>query len=157
MAKTDYSGRTVDLLIFQGTSPEGEKLVTLGFQDAGGEVTTGIQKICQTFTILFLTEVGSVPMMPLRGTGFVTAVRQGRLKDESDVQSEFALAAESVKTFLNLEADLLNLPEDETLESALLDRFDRNESTGTLTLYIRITSVAGEAREVFLPISVPIR
>lgn len=153
---TNYSGRSVDLLIFQNTAPAGEKQIYLGF-GTGGELTTGIQKVAQTFTALFLTEVGTVFSQPTLGTDFLTLMRQGALRTESDVQSSFALAAQKVKNVMVQEAIDEELPDDETVSEITLQSYRLDTVTGTLVLYVRLTTVAGANREIYLPVSVPMR
>jgi hypothetical protein len=151
MPSVNYSGRFVDLLIFQNSAPVGETKITLGFGVAG-EVTTGIQKLVQSFALLFLTEQGSVLYAPTLGSEFVTAMRQGLIRDESDVESNFALAVESVRQTLDLAADEEDLPEDETFESAELQSFSLDKASSTLTLVVKVNSAAGSSRELFLPL-----
>jgi len=154
----NYSGRTNDLLIFQGTKPMGEQKISLslGAED-GCEITTGIQKLAQSFTLLFLTEKGSVPSEPTKGSTFVTAVRQQRIRDESDVQAEFNLAVEDVRVTLNLAEDQGDFQDDEKFRGASLTRYNLDEANGLITLYVTVTSAAGISRQIFLPIPVPIR
>lgn len=152
MNVTDYSGRLIDLFIFQNAQPTKEQKIYLGFGTAG-QVTTGIQKLSQTFSILFLTEQGSVPSAPTRGTGFLTAIRQGRIIDESTLQSEFVLAAQLVKNFMALEAEATNPPLDETLADATLKNFILDEGAGKITVYILLTSAAGTSWDLFLPLN----
>jgi hypothetical protein len=154
--KSNYSGRDIDLLIFQGTAVEGDQKIFLGFNPEGGEVTTGIQKLLQTFTILFLTEKGSVPAMPERGTNFLLAVRLGRLNDESDVQAEFSLAVEAIKELFSLDDFNDTLSDDERLDSAELQSVNIDKNGSLLTLQVKVNSLAGDSRDIFLPIPVPI-
>ena len=155
---TNYSGRIIDLLIFQGTKPVGEALIeqALGGED-GGYVTTGIQKLVQSFAILFMTERGTIQYAPDVGTGFITAVRQGSILDEADVQAQFETAREFVQQTLDLEADENELPEDEQFDSAELLSFSLNRAESLLTLYVKINSVAGEDRTVYLPVPLAIQ
>lgn len=154
---TDYTGRSVDLLIFQGLQPAGEALVTLAIGDAG-EVITGIQKLAQSFTSIFLTDVGSIPHDPSIGTTFVEAMRQGRLQDESDLKNEFALAVESVRRQLALGIDSTNPPpDDETFASATLRSFNMDRGASKITLIVELTSAAGASREVIMPVSLAIK
>jgi len=157
MASVNYSGRSVDLFIFQGAIPAGESRISLSFGDNGGEVITGIQKLVQTFTIMFLTERGTVKGHDDVGTEFVTAVRQGRILDEADVKSEFLVASELIQQKLDLEADANALPEDEQLLSTTLLDYTIDRGASKLTMKVRITSVAGESREVFLPVPIAIQ
>lgn len=149
----DYTGRLVDLFIFQQAKLRGEQKLQLGF-GTEGQITTGIQKLAQTFTILFLTEIGSVPQMPARGTSFVTAVRQGRIIDESAVQAEFAVAVDQVRAILDLEAEATNPPPDETFASAVLERFVLDKVASNLILYVLLTSAAGTEHNLFIPLPV---
>lgn len=154
MATTlDYTGRLIDLLIFQNAQPQGDQKIYLGL-GVGGEVTTGIQKMSQTFVILFLTETGSVPMLPLRGSRFITAIRLGKIIDEASLQSEFVLAAESVKRYMAITAEQEGWPDDEILTDIQLTNFSLNKATSTLIIYIQLTSQAGTTHDLFLPLSV---
>ncbi len=73
----DYIGRKVDVLAFQGPVPVGEVLLTqsLALEGTGGMVTTGINFLAQRFLIELLTERGSIPHWPIRGTTFMTEIR----------------------------------------------------------------------------------
>ena len=158
MASVDYTGRAVDLFIFKGSTPAGEAEITLSWDgDEGGFVTTGIQKLVQSFLLLFITERGSVPHKENIGTGFVTSLRQGQILDEGDVNSEFIVASELVQQTLDLVADENDFPEDEQFESAELLRFVIDRASSLLRMTIRITSVAGESRTVFCPVPLAIR
>ena len=156
MASVDYTGRSVDLLIFQGTKAAGEQQVELGFGEAG-EVVTGIQKVLQSFTTLFLARKGTVPSNLSLGSGFVSAMQQGRIQDESDVRNEFNLAAEDVRDVLALDAETNGLPDDEIFASAELISFALDKASQTISLKVRVTSAAGTSREVFLPVPLAIR
>ena len=149
---TDYSGRTVDILIFQNTSSVGEKKISLGF-GGSGFLTTGIQKAVQTFTTLFLTEKGTIYSEPTRGTSFLTAVRNGRINDESTVKSEFSLAADLVIRFLSQLAKTNNTPDDEYITAATLQSFNVDSEAGNLILYVNVVSSAGTNHDIYMPIS----
>lgn len=154
MTSTDYAGRKVDLLIFQGAAPEGRQAIRLGLTN---EVTTGIQKLVQSFALLFLTKRGSIPNVPDLGTEFITAMQQGQIRDEASVKSEFALAKERVRQTLALAANEMDLPDDEIFEDAELESFVLDKASSKLSLTVRVSSVAGEARVVFLPVPLAIR
>lgn len=154
---TDYTGRSVDLLIFQGLTPAGDAQVGLGFGDTG-EIVTGIQKLSQSFTSIFLTDVGSIHHDSSVGTSFIEAMRQGRLKDEADLKSEFLLAAENVRQQLALAIDPAKPPPaDETFVSATLRSFDMDRGASKITLFVVLLSAAGESREVIMPVSLAIK
>lgn len=157
MTSTDYTGRSVDLFIFEGALPAGEQQVRLGFSEAGGKITTGIQKLVQSFALLFLTELGSIPVKPEQGTSFVTGMRRSRIQDEADVISEFTLAKELVRQALALQANAEELPDDETFDDATLLNFSLDSASSTIRLSVHVTSLAGTSRDVVLPVPVAIR
>ena len=150
-ASVDYTGRSVDLLIFQGVEVAGKQKITTGWGDAG-ELCTGVQKVAQTWLTLFLTEPGTVLNKSTRGSDFITAIRLGRIQVESDVPAEFALAAEQVRRTMDLDAATEDWPTDERLDEATLEGFTLNKEASYLYLKVRILSVAGESRIVYLPV-----
>jgi hypothetical protein len=154
MTSTDYSGRMVDLLMFQGVKPAGEAAITLGLGDAG-EICTGAQKLSQSFALLFLTRKGSIDKHPEWGTDFVTACQQGRINKERDVQSEFSTAAELVRRTLSTE--WAALPKDEKLVSATLQSFSKDRDAAKLILYVKLRTAAGKELVIVLPVGVAIR
>lgn len=149
----DYSGRTVDLFIFQNAQPQHEQKIHLGFGE-GGFVTTGVQKMSQTFCLHFLTERGSIQSKPDRGTGFLTALRIGSIMDESSLQSEFVLATQLVKRIMSLTADQDGWPDDEILDDVKLLNFSLDKTTGFLSIKVQLTSRAGVVHDLYLPLSV---
>jgi len=155
-SSVDYTGRKVDLNIFQGVQPVGDTQVYLGLGDAG-EVVTGIQKLCQAFAKIFLTITGTMEYHPTMGTNFVSAVKTGRIQDEADVRGEFALAADTVRQILNLDAEKTNPPDDEALASTTLEQVSVDKAASKITLFVRVTSVAGNSRVVYLPVPAAIR
>jgi len=152
----NYSGRKVDILIFQGAQPAGMVPVTLGFGEAGF-LTTGIQKVAQTFAVFFLNDKGSVPAQPDYGTSFMQQFRQGYLQDESSVKSAFAFASDSAVRAMRAQAAAADLPADETIKSARLLGYSLDKATGNLQLRVQLTSEAGATRTVFLPVPVTIK
>lgn len=152
----DYQGRTYDVMAFQGVTPEGNALLsqTLTGAEDGGTIATGVQKLAQRFLIEFLHDVGSVPYSRSRGSSFMPTFRAGAMRTELDVAAAFALAVGEVQTHLaSLEtaAD----PDDERFQDAELQHigitFDR------LELHINVTSRAGDARRVILPLNTVVR
>ena len=158
MASTDFTGRTVDLLIFQGVQEFGNQPITTGWGIAG-QLCTGIQKVAQSWAILFLTDRGTVLYEPTRGSGFLNAVRSGRIQVDEDIPAEFAIASAQVARTMALDASNSDvaLEDDETLDRAELLDYDLERNTSLLRLKVRLHSLAGDSREIFLPISVPVR
>lgn len=157
MASTDYSGRTVDLLIFQGVKETGKQPVELAWGDVG-YLCTGVQKVAQTWLVLFLTERGTVLDDPERGTDFLNAVRSGRIQVEEDVPAEFSIAADRVSRLMDQDAaDAGDLPDDERLDFAQLIDYSIDRLASRLYLKILIQAISGAGTTIYLPVSTSIR
>ena len=156
MTSENYSGRKVDLLIFQGAQPAGMVPIVLSFGNAG-LITTGIQKVVQTFTAFFFMDKGSVPAQPDYGTDFMRQMRVGYLKDESSVKSAFAFASDAAIRTMRKQAMTAGLPADETIASAKLLSYAISKAEGKLQMRVNISTDAGASRVVYLPIPVSIR
>lgn len=156
MSSTDYSGRKTDLFFFQGAAEIGQKKITLSFGDLG-QVTTGIQKMSQTWALLFLTDEGSVPSNTKLGTRFLAMAAQGALRDNAEVKKEFNLASKRVKDVMDKVAAEEDSPDDETLASAMLVNVNLDKAQSLLQLSVKVTSKAGGTEEVILPISLAIK
>jgi len=150
----DYLGRKVDVLAFVGARPAGMQLLQ---QDLlrpleGGQVCVGIQKLAQRWLIEFLTIRGSMKYKPERGCDFMAEVRAQALRSEQDVYAAFMGSRSQVANNLRGE-DLDTDPADERYANAeLLSVVIRPDRTMVLT--VQITSAAGTARKVILPLAV---
>lgn len=151
----NYVGRAVDLLIFQNTKPSGNQKVTMGF--GAGELTTGIQKVAQTFATILLTDVGSVYDQPEYGTDLIVSIQSGRTQNGSDLESAFNLAASVAKTIMNAASEAVDAPPDERLNTVILEDYVLDKNNGKITLRVSITTDAGFSTVIYLPVSVPIR
>lgn len=158
MASTDFTGRTVDLLIFQGVQETGNQAIATGWGVAG-ELCTGVQKVAQSWTVLFLTDLGTVYQEPTRGSDFLTAVRSGRIQVDEDIPAEFGIASAQVQRTMDLDSSNADpTPEDdETLVRAELLDYDLDANAALLRLKVRLHTLAGDSRTIFLPIPVPVR
>ena len=158
MASTDFTGRTVDLLIFQGVKESGDQSITTGWGIAG-ELCTGVQKVAQSWSMLFLTDQGTVYQEPTRGSGFLLAVRSGRIQVDEDIPAEFGIAAAQVQRTMDLDSSEADTtPEDdEILTRAELLDYDLDSNASLLRLKVRLHTLAGDSRTIFLPIPVPVR
>ena len=150
---TNYADRTVDLLTHQDIQVGKEVQVQLSLGDAAS-VCTGIQKVAQQFTIMFLTDIGSKPRDENFGTSFLTALNAGSIQDDEEVTSFFQLAMSEIRTYLD-ENDIEGETDDETFDSAELTGWDLRP--GFLSLNVRVTSLAGDERDIILPVKVAIR
>lgn len=139
---------TYDILIFQGVKPTGEQQVTLTLGNPGS-FTTGVQKVAQSFTKLFLTEKGSIANDIEAGTAFLTSLRTGVIVDEVSLQSAFQAAVLDVLNYMSLN-ESASLPDDERLEAAELVSWDLRP--GFLSIQVQITTYAGTSRVYTVPV-----
>lgn len=152
MALIDYKDRSYDFFAFQNVKAAGESQLGLELfsEKNAGQICTGTQKLAQRWLLEFLTELGSLPGLPDRGCEFMTKVRQGRLRNYADVWAEFIFSAYRVSaTLINEEDDTWN-PEERFFRAELLALAFL---PGYANLSISITSVAGDSRQVILPIA----
>lgn len=152
MSEVDYQGRRFDLCALPGARSAGESQLTQSLFVDGGAVCTGIQKLAQRWVLELLTEQGSMALhLADRGCTFMTAVRSGRLRQELDVSTEFNFSAAEVRQRL-LDEETDDMPDDERLESATLQQLSL--LPGTIVLSVLITSLAGDAASLVLPLPV---
>jgi hypothetical protein len=152
MSIADYAGRKYDFLALRNVQPVGDAALKLALFNptSAGEIATGSQKLAQRWLLEFLTEVGSMPGLPLRGTDFMAKVRRGGLRKTSDVRLAFNFASFSARLNLLKEEDD-TWPADERIDAAILDSV--SFSPGFASLRIIIVSKAGAARSIILPIA----
>lgn len=149
----DYTGRTYDVSAFQGVQPIGDVPLEQSLWDAGsgGAICTGIQKLAQWFVIEVLLERASMPYDPDRGNDFLHGFTSGAYRTETDIMVGFGLAAGAVQARALL-VETADTPADERFAAASLTSVQIQE--GGAVLHVRLTSRAGAARAIILPIPV---
>lgn len=108
-------------------------------------MVTGVLKLAQRWSILFQTELGSMPFKPDTGCDFPRELREGQLGSDAAVRSSFTIAAQVI------EAQLVQgtVPE-EQLESVELTNVSSDGNTLNLTVQFR--TVAGDSATIKLPV-----
>ena len=150
---TSYLNRLIDLEMLQTiTSPTGVKRVTISIAKSKPKIVTGIQKLAQRYTNLFLTILGDIQFAQEVGTNFIREVISGVIANYGRFFEVFAIA--NTMTIDQLLKDTTGLPDDEIIKTAELIDFDVNVSTGIVMLKIQITSLAGDSIEYVLPTSI---
>lgn len=150
---TDYVGRTVDIAAFKGWKENSHVEVTqaLVLPGKNGELIAGIEKLVQRFAIELLTEATTLTYLPARGTEFITAARSGQWQTTGDVKSAFNSSLVSLAENLQAEEDAAD-PADERFGSAEL--ISVSLFGDSVTLSVRITSLAGTTFTALLPLTV---
>lgn len=153
---TDYTGRTVDILAFDGAFSDGKFELAQSLHSSSkpsGQVCAGIQKLTQRWVIELLTPRGSMPYLPTRGSSFLNNVRSGKIRTEIDASLIFNFAKDQVAFNLIQEDSLGTYPADERYGSA--DLLGVQVVTGSkMTISVRINSLAGSTRVFVVPVSV---
>lgn len=152
MSLQDYATRRYDLLAFEGVHPEKESRLNLLLfsNNNSGQICTGIQKLAQRWLLEFMTERGSMVGKPERGCEFMRLVRNGRLSTQTEVFYAFSYAETLVRRNLRDE-ETDDMPNDERIAGA--EPISISFLPGYAQLRIAIQSLAGDTRELILPVS----
>lgn len=142
---TDYTGRTIDAWAYAGAYT-GELRADI----LGNEVVAGIIKLAQRWLVAFLTETNSVQFKPGYGSSFITRMKVGELRAESDIASAFMLAKQELLDLLATE-ESEDQPDDEKYQDCELLSVVLSSET-RIDLKVRIFSVSGDSRSVLVPV-----
>jgi hypothetical protein len=149
---TDYSFRTVDILIMGGINPLSPDIQkdTLTFGKPSQQVT-GVQKLIQRYAINMMTVLGSQVNYPTYGTNFVKSLltMSGVTTNAATHLFNFA-NMKTISEFRAYQAANPNLPLDEQLNTATLLSF--NSSGDTINIQISISTLAGQNLIFVLPL-----
>lgn len=151
---SDYLGRTVDVVAFDGLEQgrEAQLELTLAAPGGGGKVVTGVQKLVQRFLLEVFKEAGSDPYST-RGTTFMTEAKAGYLNSVPDIHGAFARAI--LTATINLQEEETGTePDDERFASAEVLQVTLVD--GTASIWVKLLSQAGEDRAVIFPISIAV-
>lgn len=151
MATYEYTGRQYDFLALQNISAVRETQLELELAPKSGfsSVIAGPQKLAQRWLLEFLTERGSMPGLPERGTNFMTLVRQGRLRTEAAFIAAFNFAAYDARVNLGKEEDA-TWRNDERIGDVIVESVAF--LPGFAQIRFIISSLAGPTRNILLPI-----
>lgn len=151
MSLAAFANRKYDFLAFQPVAlrTDGLKEMALYDPENRSKICIGPQKLAQRWALEFLTERGSMPYLPQRGTTFMTQVRQGRLRTTTEVQIAFNSAELSIARQLRAE-EYPEMPDEERYDRAILVNIIAQP--GYVDLRVIIVSRAGVRRQISLPI-----
>jgi len=115
-----------------------------------GTVITGPEKLAQRFIVELMTEKGSLPYRPTRGTTFITEAKTGQLATEADVFAAFSAALDTVAANLTNEESTTD-PDNERYASAEINQLTL--SGDLLNVKIAVTSLAGISANITIPLT----
>lgn len=148
---TNYSGRKVDIHIFQGVNVNKLSPITPSF----GKISnfcSGIQKLIQRYAISLMTELGSQPDYPTFGTKLMSTLNNRNLSfNKADIYPIFNSASyKVVSEFRDYQAKNSGIPTDEQLNTAYLsDIIITNDS---VSFKVTIIPVSGDTTEFLIPL-----
>lgn len=154
---TDYTGRTVDLMITQGIEPIGQQELSLSLADEAGasRVVSGVQKAVQRFLLTLLTDVGSQSGDTEYGTSFMAELQLGSVGSPIRFQSAFQSAVSNI--LLQQNQNLTGEePDDEILSAIELTSYSF-PTADSVSMQVTLTTRAGSSRVVLLPVTLAIR
>lgn len=149
---TNYSGRTVDLLLLQFVDmPRADVHVKPDVANVP-RMTTGIEKLVQRFAQLFLTQVGTVRNRDAEGTNFMSLLGSGHIYDDNTLRSAAAAANKAVFNQMRTEDLALNTPDDEMLESSTITELKLDRYTATVSVTFALVTAAGDKYVYTIPV-----
>lgn len=150
---TNYTGRTVDLLLLQFVRQPSAEVEVKPNVCAEPRVVSGIEKLAQRYAQLFLTQVGTVKNAESEGTGFLAALGTGHIYDMGTLRSYASAANKDVETLLITTDRSLETPDDEALATSDVIDLEMDRPTATVTVTVKLTSKAGETYIYVTPIA----
>lgn len=143
------NGSTYDLLVVRTPDGYPEGQVLFEFEETPRKIT-GIQKVAQTFLRVLFTSKGSDVLRPFFGTLFPVLVL-GANKMESDREFEINVSS-SIKDAEDQTKKLLNgTGLDPASQLAKITQLGVNSVNDSLSVYIQLTTLAGETASVAIP------
>ena len=153
----DYTGRTVDLEVFQTEAVPAERLrLELTAASSGKHRrVAGVQKLVQRYLLTLLTSKGSVRYMPERGTKFMAYVAGGLLQSRTDIVQYFAFSDSDAAAQLKSQdasQEGQGLPADEKYSRSYLMDYLIDPAAARLYLKVRLLSQADTAYTFVIPV-----
>lgn len=149
---TDYTGRLIDVNIsgrVDLTDPSARPMgLTFGLVSSK---CTGVLKLCQKYTVVLLTAIGSQPEYQTFGTDLIPTLLGGNMINVGELVHTFNLASWSaVKQLKAYQAEHPEIPVDERISTAMLESYDVQ---GTTVLFnVKLITEAGVDVPFVLPV-----
>ena len=148
LSKLSKSGKVpLDISVLHIVDEKATHPASMSLLEKGGGACYGLQKLCQRFTMLLLTERGSMKFLPERGCNFISLMRNAQ--NEAYVRSAFTLACVDLRKQLTEEENDSMRPSERFGSVELVDVsfwFD------TVSMTIRLYSQDGNSSDVILPV-----
>lgn len=148
MTTVDYTNRSVDLALF-GLSENGAA-IDMGVRPMALAIT-GKLKASQNYIRALLSSVGERKEDPTFGSGLISDMKSSNISFPIQIDQAFAIQNASVLKWMK---DLYDssIPDDEQVKSTKLLSYSI-EPGGKISLYIQLTTQAGESVAFHLPVA----
>ena len=159
--KVDYAGRTVDLLLLKTVLdvPAVNQRVQVDVSDGTDEprIVTGIEKLVQRYTLLFLNALGSTKFRPDHGTNLIPRAAKGLIYSLATLESAAAEANLFASRQISLADDGDDIPDDERLVASEITDLVFVRTAAKVKISIRLTTAAGQSYVYIIPVNMGIR
>lgn len=119
-----------------------------------GKTASGLLKLCQKFVVELLTERGSVPYLPNKGSKFINRLRFGDIATEQDLTVAFSASLPELRTNLRAQENSSD-PDNERYGSATLQKVII--SPDLVEVRIAIRSRSGATASLTVPLHFQVR
>lgn len=158
---TSYAGRQLDIELLQHVAVPVDQRVFPAVDHAsdgsGPRICAGMEKVVQRYAKLLLTDLGSVKFDEDLGNDLLPSIRNGQVYSTAWVTHLFNEANRNVLNAMiadDNDTDTFGaLPDDERIDTAELVDLDVDETTATVSIHVRITTLAGEDYEFVAPVA----
>lgn len=116
--------------------------------DDAGKIVTGGAKLAQKYVVILMTEKGSIPYAPKRGSNFIGILKMNGMYTEADFLTAFAGAQLDISSQLKPRP---TDPPDEQYKKVTVKNI--TITSDTISLTITIFTAAGTGLQVTIPIN----
>jgi len=153
---TSYSGRTVDLCIYEGfnfNSPLKQEASFSLNSETGGLLCTGVVKLAQKCVTRILTD--SVEHEKSINSLLAESILGG-INIGPTLWHYGTATVQLLGSLIKDEQKDLDIPDDETLSSITLDSWEHDRVNSSAVFYITLNTVAGTSAPLVIPIGLQI-
>lgn len=158
---TSYAGRQLDMELLQHVAvPYNQRVfpaVDHGKDGTGPRICAGMEKVVQRYAKLLLTDLGSVKFDSDLGNDLMSSIRKGEVYSTAWMTQLFNEANRNVLNAMIADDNdydtFGDLPDDERIDTAELVDLEIDQTTATVRIHVKITTLAGEEYEYIAPVA----
>lgn len=127
------------------------------YGSVGPKICSGMEKVVQRYAKLLLTDLGSVMFDQELGNDLISSIRLGKVYSTAWMTQLFNEANRNALNAMIMDDndtdEFGTPPDDERIESAELVDLEIDQSSATVRIHVRISTVAGEEYEYVVPVA----